>query len=171
METLWTESGWALPSEATLMRIGSRLLTAVVLGGIIGIERESTNRAAGLRTHMLVALGATVFTLVSVEAGATAGDLANVVKGLAAGIGFLGAGAILKSAAEREIRGLTTAASIWLTAAVGMAVGAGQAWLALMAILLSVGTLLLGRWESRSRILNPTRHDDADVTTRRSDDA
>lgn len=148
METFLTDAGWDLPSTSTLVRFGSRMLTAVVMGAIVGIEREQSRRAAGLRTHMLVALGATVFTLVPIEAGAVAGDLANVVKGIAAGVGFLGAGAILKLAADREIQGLTTAASIWLTAAVGMAIGAGYMWLALGAIVLSLATLILGRLDS-----------------------
>jgi putative Mg2+ transporter-C (MgtC) family protein len=148
METFLTDAGWDLPPTSTLVRFGSRMLSAVVMGAIVGIEREQSRRAAGLRTHMLVALGATVFTLVPVEAGALAADLANVVKGIAAGVGFLGAGAILKLAADREIQGLTTAASIWLTAAVGMAIGAGYMWLALGAIILSLATLILGRFDS-----------------------
>jgi putative Mg2+ transporter-C (MgtC) family protein len=116
--------------------MGSRLLTAVVLGGVIGWEREIRGRAAGLRTHMLVALGSALFTLVPLESGSQ--DLANIVKGVAAGIGFLGAGAILKLTAEREIKGLTTAGSIWLTAAMGVACGAGKMWIALASIVLSI---------------------------------
>jgi putative Mg2+ transporter-C (MgtC) family protein len=144
-------SGWEIPSDIDVVRMASRLVTAVVLGGIVGWERESRGRAAGLRTHMMVALGAALFTLVPVEAGATAADLANVVKGLAAGVGFLGAGAILKRETQQEIQGLTTAASIWLTAAVGLAAGAGYVWIAVLAIALSVVILLLmGRLEPGS---------------------
>jgi putative Mg2+ transporter-C (MgtC) family protein len=77
-------------------------------------------------------------------------ELAAVVRGIAPGIGFIGAGAILKLAAEREIKGLTTAASIWLTAAVGMATGAGMMWPALISVLLSLFVLaVLGQWENR----------------------
>jgi putative Mg2+ transporter-C (MgtC) family protein len=142
------EAGLALPPAMTLFRIATRLLCAAILGAIVGWERETSGRAAGLRTHIMVALGAALFTVAPMEAGATASDLAQLVKGIAAGIGFLGAGAILKLAAEREIQGLTTAASIWLTAAVGLAVGAGQVWLALFAIVLSLATLVvLRRWE------------------------
>jgi len=148
MDDFWIESGWALPPIATMVRLASRLIAAVVMGAVVGIEREQSRRAAGLRTHMLVALGATVFTLVALEAGATSADLATVVKGIASGIGFLGAGAILKLTSDREIHGLTTAASIWLTAAVGIAIGAGYMWLALGSILLSLATLVLGRFDS-----------------------
>jgi putative Mg2+ transporter-C (MgtC) family protein len=148
VEGLLHEVGLTLPPATALVRIAARLLCAAILGAIVGWERESRGRAAGLRTHIMVALGAALFTLAPMEAGANASDLAQLVKGIAAGIGFLGAGAILKVAAEREIQGLTTAASIWLTAAVGLAVGAGQVWLALFAIVLSLATLVaLRRWD------------------------
>src|SRR5690606_42058828 len=94
-----------------------------------------------------------------------AADLAQVVKGVASGIGFIGAGAILKLAAEREIKGLTTAASIWLTAAVGLAAGAGQMRSALLSVLLSLFILaVLGRLErqfSRQPLHRPANHDAA----------
>jgi putative Mg2+ transporter-C (MgtC) family protein len=140
---LWlAEAGWEAPSGPTLVRIGSRLLSAVIFGALVGIERERRGMAAGLRTHMMVCLGAALFTIVPLEVGGFV-DLTQVVKGLAAGIGFLGGGAILKLAAEREIKGLTTAASIWLTAAVGMSAGAGKMWIALIAVVLSVVILAL----------------------------
>jgi putative Mg2+ transporter-C (MgtC) family protein len=139
MEMWLEEAGWELPPAATLVRLFSRLLSAVLLGALVGLERERRGMAAGLRTHMMVALGAALFTLVPIEVGgSTAADLAQVVKGIAAGVGFLGGGAILKLAAEREIKGLTTAASIWLTAAVGMASGAGKMWMALMSVAISL---------------------------------
>lgn len=141
METWLEHSGWALPPADLAVRVGSRLITAVVLGGVIGWEREIRGRAAGLRTHMMVALGSALFTLIPLESGHT--DLAAIVKGVAAGIGFLGAGAILKVIEEREIKGLTTAGSIWFTAAMGVACGAGKMWVALTATLLSVVILAL----------------------------
>ncbi len=109
-----------------------RLILAAALGGALGYERERLGKAAGLRTHMLVALGSALFVLSAVEAGAGPGDLTRVVQGIATGIGFVGAGAILKlaEAGHLQVHGLTTASTVWVAAAVGIAVGAGGFWLA-----------------------------------------
>jgi putative Mg2+ transporter-C (MgtC) family protein len=120
---------FTLPDMARLGHVLVRVLVAAALGGLLGAEREAAGKAAGLRTHMLVALGAALFVLFPAEAGMSTSDLSRVIQGVATGIGFIGAGTILKRAANDEIQGLTTAASIWLTAAIGMAVGAGQLWL------------------------------------------
>ena len=109
-------------SDTELLAAGravGRLVVAILLGAVLGFERERRGRAAGLRTHSLVALGAALFTVVPMLFGATAADLAQVVKGLAAGVGFLGAGAILKGSEQGDVQGLTTAANIWLTVAGG----------------------------------------------------
>jgi putative Mg2+ transporter-C (MgtC) family protein len=105
-----------------------RLLTAVGLGGILGIERQFHGRWAGLRTHMTVAMGAATFTVLalSVVGDESKGDLTRVIQGIAAGIGFLGAGTILKLSDRMEVKGLTTASAIWLAAAVGTAAGLGE---------------------------------------------
>lgn len=103
-----------------------RLLLASVLGGAVGWERERMNRAAGLRTHVLVAVGSALFTILSVTSFLNLGkvnDPARVAAQIVSGIGFLGAGAIMKNGAT--VRGLTTAATLWVVAAIGMAVGAG----------------------------------------------
>ena len=102
-----------------------RLLLAALLGSLIGLERERLLWAAGLRTHMLVSLGSALFVLVPYQAGMALDDMSRVLQGVASGIGFLGAGAIIKLREESHIRGLTTAAGIWLTAAVGVAAGLG----------------------------------------------
>jgi putative Mg2+ transporter-C (MgtC) family protein len=112
------------PVEAA--RLTVRLLVAVALGAVIGYDRERNASSAGLRTHMLVALGAALFIIVPQHAGFEADQMSRVVQGLIAGIGFLGAGAIIKLDDRREIKGLTTAASIWLVAAIGMTAGLGQ---------------------------------------------
>lgn len=117
------------PDLAQLGHVLVRVVVAAALGGLLGAERERAGKAAGLRTHMLVALGAALFVLFPAEAGMSTSDLSRVIQGVATGIGFIGAGTILKRAESDEIQGLTTAASIWLTAAIGMAVGAGQLWL------------------------------------------
>jgi putative Mg2+ transporter-C (MgtC) family protein len=128
MDALRTEL-FDLPDLAQFVRVLVRLSAAVVLGGLLGYEREREGKAAGFRTHMLVALGAAVFTVAPIEAGMITGDLSRVFQGIVTGIGFIGAGTILKRADEQEIQGLTTAANLWSTAAVGMAVGLGHLWL------------------------------------------
>jgi putative Mg2+ transporter-C (MgtC) family protein len=94
-------------------RICTRLLVAVALGGLLGYEREAVGAAAGLRTHMMVAVGSALFVLVPQQAGMPMEDISRVIQGIAAGIGFLGAGAILKQKEVQAIKGLTTAAGIW----------------------------------------------------------
>lgn len=117
-------------------RVCVRLVGAWILGGIIGFNREKAGKAAGLRTHMLVCTGTALFVLAGIEAGADSAALMRIVQGVAAGIGFLGAGVILKMPEERRISGVTTAADIWVTSAVGIAAGMGFVWPAALAILL-----------------------------------
>jgi putative Mg2+ transporter-C (MgtC) family protein len=123
-----------IPDFAQMVRVVVRICTAALLGGILGAERERAGKAAGLRTHMLVALGCALFVLFPAEAGMAQADLSRVIQGVATGIGFIGAGTILKRSDSREVEGLTTAAGIWLTGAVGLAVGAGQLWLPVIAV-------------------------------------
>jgi putative Mg2+ transporter-C (MgtC) family protein len=128
METV-VQDLFHLPDAAQVARVLARMLVASMLGALLGAERQRAGKAAGLRTHMLVALGASLFVLFPAEAGMAVADLSRVIQGVATGIGFIGAGTILKRPENEEIRGLTTAASIWLTAAIGMSVGAGHLWL------------------------------------------
>ena len=122
-----------------------RLILAAALGGVLGYERERQGKAAGLRTHMLVALGSALFVLAAVEAGAAPGDVTRVVQGIATGIGFVGAGAILKLADQGhvQVRGLTTASTVWIAAAVGIAVGTGRIWLPVFSTALSLIILVV----------------------------
>lgn len=122
---------------AQLLRGTLRLGLAAFLGAIVGWEREKWHKAAGLRTHMLVAIGGALFMLAPHELGMTSADLSRVIQGIVTGIGFLGAGAILKLSEHREIRGLTTAAGIWLTAGVGVATGLGRYALAIGSVILA----------------------------------
>lgn len=135
----WWHGG--IENTAHLLRCLIRLSLAAVLGGILGWEREREGKNAGVRTHMLVALGTALFVLVPDEAGLGADGIGRAVQGVAAGIGFIGAGTILKKSSPAEVRGLTTAGSIWLTAAGGVAVGMGWMWPALLAVL--IGWLVL----------------------------
>ncbi len=122
------EDLFQVPDAAQMVRVVTRIGVAAVLGALLGYQRERAGKAAGLRTHMLVAVGAALFVLAPVEAGMPVADLSRVIQGVATGVGFLGAGTILKRTESAEVQGLTTAASVWLTAAVGLAVGAGQLW-------------------------------------------
>lgn len=128
-----------------MARITVRLIVAMIFGAVIGIQRERAGKPAGLRTHMLVALGAAVFIIASGEFGMNADSISRVIQGLVTGIGFLGAGAILKLYDKRAVEGLTTAAGIWMTAALGVAVGLGRFGLALVATLLAWMTLSVVR--------------------------
>lgn len=134
------------PSQLT--RVTVRLLMAAVLGGILGFEREHKGKAAGVRTHMLVSLGAALFVLVPQMAGADPAAISRVVQGIVAGIGFLGAGTILKGDKldTHQVKGLTTAAGLWMTAAIGVAAGMGREATALLSTLLALGVLALMPW-------------------------
>ena len=107
-----------VPEVGHLTDVAVRLVAAAILGGILGAERELEGKAAGLRTHMLVALGAALFVLLPSEIGMATADLSRVIQGVATGIGVIGAGTILKLRDRQEIIGLTTAANLWLTAAI-----------------------------------------------------
>lgn len=133
-----------LPDAGTMTVIVVRVLTAAILGGIIGWERESKGRAAGLKTHVLVSIGAALFVLAPLLAGIDPGDVTRVMQGIVQGIGFLGAGAILRRGRGERVEGLTTAAGIWMTAAIGMAAGMGQEMVAVIttAMALVVFTVL-----------------------------
>ena len=119
-------------------RIVVRLTVAAVLGGLLGWEREHAGKAAGVRTHMLVSMGAALFVLVAQQAGIEPADNSRVLQGIIAGVGFLGAGTILKGDAESQVKGLTTAAGIWLTAAIGVAAGLGRETTAVLSTLLAL---------------------------------
>jgi putative Mg2+ transporter-C (MgtC) family protein len=129
-----------VPDAEQFTRLLVRLLVAAVLGGMLGMQRERHGKAAGVRTHMLVALGAALFVLVPMQAGMASEDLSRVVQGVVAGVGFLCAGSILKSG-DDHVRGLTTAAGIWLTAAIGLAAGMGREMTAALSALLALAIL------------------------------
>lgn len=123
---------FSVPDAGHALTVLVRIVAAGLLGAVIGGERELEGKAAGLRTHMLVSLGAALFIIAPREAGLRGGELAYAVQGVAAGIGFIGAGTILKLAEGERIKGLTTAAGIWMTAAVGVAAGIGPLWVSVL---------------------------------------
>ena len=143
-QTVWTtlQSEFAdIDDVAQLTRITVRLLIAALLGAVLGFEREHKGKAAGVRTHMLVAMGAALFVMVPQLSGAQADAMSRVVQGVIAGIGFLGAGTILKGHAEdadQHVKGLTTAAGLWITAAIGVSAGLGRESTAILSTLLAL---------------------------------
>jgi len=114
-----------IPDLSTMTRIVVRLVLAALLGGILGYERERKARSAGVRTHMLVAVGSALFILGPLQSGMHISDMSRVIQGVVQGVGFLGAGAIIVRAANLKVEGLTTAANIWATAGIGVVVGLG----------------------------------------------
>lgn len=126
-----------------------KLLLSFVLGGVIGFEREIRDKPAGLRTHILIALASTLFTLLSMSSSfgdpaVVTRDPARVAAAILGGMGFIGAGVIIS--AGGHVKGITTAASLWITAAVGMAVGLGEYGLAIFAAFLTLLTLTILVW-------------------------
>ncbi len=142
----WWEQSWLtvlqefsdLDDPVQVTRVVVRMMVAIVLGGLLGYERESIGAPAGLRTHMLVCLGSALFVLIPLQAGMAIDDLSRVLQGITAGIGFLCAGSIIKQSGKNNIHGLTTAASLWLTAAVGIAAGMGREATAILSTLFAM---------------------------------
>ena len=141
-----------IPDATQITRIALRLLVAAALGGLLGYEREQEGKSAGVRTHMLVAIGAALFVLIPQQAGASTADLTRVLQGLIAGVGFLGAGAIILGTKQVEPRGLTTAAGIWVTAAIGVAAGMGRESTAILSTLVALFVLSVVPWIVRDKI-------------------
>ena len=134
-------SEFDLPDAGTTTVIVVRLLTAAVLGGLLGMDRERKGRAAGLKTHILVSIGSALFVMAPLLSGIDPGDVTRVMQGIVSGIGFLGAGAIIKLERDVRIEGLTTAAGIWMVAAIGMAAGMGNEIMALATTLIALGVV------------------------------
>jgi putative Mg2+ transporter-C (MgtC) family protein len=132
MDVLWQELIYGLPDGRHLAIVLIRVVAAVLLGGILGIQREKARKPAGLRTHMIVCLGTAVVVLSCLASNMDMSGLSRVIQGIVTGIGFIGAGSILKLSEQREIKGLTTAAGLWMTAAIGVAVGLGSLGVALI---------------------------------------
>ena len=130
-----------MPDAGTTTVIVVRLLAAAVFGGMLGIERESKGRAAGLKTHILVSIGSALFVMAPLLSGIDPGDVTRVMQGIVSGIGFLGAGAIIKLERDERIEGLTTAAGIWMVSAIGMAAGMGMEIIALATTLIALAVV------------------------------
>jgi putative Mg2+ transporter-C (MgtC) family protein len=142
MDLLWQELTTGFPDRTRLAVVVIRVIAAVVLGDFLGIERERAGKPAGFRTHMLVCLGTALVVLACTEVKMSLDGLSRVIQGIVTGIGFVGAGSILKLSESREIKGLTTAAGLWMTAIIGISVGLGALGLAVIGTLLTL--LVLG---------------------------
>ena len=143
MEIIWEELTSGLPDARQLAHVIIRLLAASLLGAIIGLQRERAGKPAGLRTHILVCLGTAVFVLSCSGVGMSLEGLSRVIQGIVTGIGFIGAGSILKVSEERDIQGLTTAAGVWMTAAIGVSVGLGSLGVAVLSTIFTLIILAL----------------------------
>ncbi len=146
----------AITVPGDLSTLALRLALATLLGAAVGANREIFLKPAGLRTHALVSLGAALATIVGLLLTGPQGDPSapgRVIQGIVAGIGFIGGGVILHLRDTRTVKGLTTAASIWIVSATGIAVGAGLWRSALIAVVLSLGVLTFGRHVDR--VLHP----------------
>jgi putative Mg2+ transporter-C (MgtC) family protein len=147
IRVLWQELTFGLHGTDQLAHVVIRLLAATLLGGLVGIQRESTRKPAGLRTHVLVSVASAAFIVACTGSGMSSDGISRVIQGIVTGIGFLGAGTILKLSHEHEIKGLTTAASVWMTAAIGVIVGLGSLGIALIVTSLALIILSLARLE------------------------
>ena len=147
LRILWQELTNGLHDSEQLAHVFIRLLAATLCGGLIGVQRESTRKPAGLRTHVLVSVATAAFIIACAASGMSADALSRVIQGIVTGIGFIGAGSILKLSHEHAIKGLTTAASVWMSAAIGVTVGLGALGIALMLTALALIILSLARLE------------------------
>lgn len=125
------------------VQITIRLMLAILLGGILGYEREQQGKAAGLRTHILVCSATAMLVLAAGPTEVLEDPMSRVVQGILAGVGFLCAGSIIKNNVDNDVQGLTTAASVWFTAAIGVVIGLGQPVLSILSALLAVVVLHL----------------------------
>lgn len=165
MDTWWAQIASTVIKEfSDLSDVGQatrlvlRLTVAAVLGGLLGMEREHKGKAAGIRTHMLVAMGSALFVMLSQQSGIAPADMSRVIQGLIAGIGFLGAGTILKGEEPNKVQGLTTAAGIWMTSAIGMAAGLGLEVTAVLSTLLALVIFAVVPWMIDTRDDNTDKH-------------
>ncbi|ART78868.1 MgtC/SapB family protein [Oceanisphaera avium] len=145
MDYLWEALAYGIPDTRELTHFTFRLLGASFCGALIGLQRERAGKPAGVRTHILVCLGTATFILGCSSIGMTLDGLSRVIQGIVTGIGFIGAGTILKLNDEQNIKGLTTAAGLWMTAGIGVAAGVGSLGVALLGTVITLITLALVR--------------------------
>lgn len=146
--------------DGTTLELVLRLCASIALGALVGLEREITRKPAGLRTHVLVSMGACLFTMASfymIPPG-TGADYGRIAAGIVTGIGFIGAGSVI--ATRGHVSGITTAASLWIVAAIGLVIGMGNYILSLAAAILSFLILRIGKVEREIEYGPKERHEE-----------
>lgn len=143
MEMLWHELTLGLGSSRQVVQVLIRLVVAALCGALVGVQRQRARKPAGLRTHILVCLTSSLVVVACMGMGMNLDAQSRVIQGLLTGIGFLGAGSILKLSHEHDIKGLTTAAGLWTMAAIGIACGVGTIGIALIGTALTLIVLAL----------------------------
>lgn len=166
MDIFWEELMGGLPDTRQLIHFVIRIVAAAILGALIGLQRERVGKPAGLRTHILVMLGTTVFVLAGSLYGMNSDGLSRVIQGIVTGIGFIGAGSILKLNNERDVKGLTTAAGVWMTAAIGVAVGLGLVGLAIISTAL---TLLVLKISDPADLHSKAKENTAEISDKKDE--
>ncbi|MGD9587745.1 MAG: MgtC/SapB family protein [Pyrinomonadaceae bacterium] len=160
METIWNELTGGLTVSGDAVRVVFRLFASLILGAVVGLQREWSGKPAGLRTHILVSMGTTLVVVACLSIDIGNDGISRVIQGIVTGIGFIGAGAILKQSQKMEVHGLTTAAGVWLTAAAGVAIGLGRTGIAFIGIAAGIAVLsLLGRFEVRMGWADPPKEE------------
>lgn len=138
-----------------------RLIIAAILGGMIGLERESVHKPAGLRTHIFVSMGSALYSLIAISGildvyGTTGYNPAQIISGILTSVGFIGAGVIIHRS-DHHVEGITTAAGIWVSAGIGVAVGIGFYVLAISSVIISLVTLLgINRLKQQNSVRSET---------------
>ena len=161
MDLLWNELTFGIGDGREIAKVFIRMVAAIIFGAAIGIEREVAGKQAGVRTHMLVTLGTTAVVLVCVQYGFSTDGLSRVIQGIVTGIGFIGAGSIIKQSDKMNVQGLTTSSGIWIAAAIGVATGLGAVGLAAIGTVLSLSILTIAvaidNWIKKRRLTRERR--------------
>ena len=161
MDVLWSELTAGLQGGEHAGRIVIRLIAAMIFGAAIGLQSEHSNKPAGLRTHILVSMGSSLFVIACIADQMSSDAISRVIQGIATGIGFVGTGAILKRNENFEVHGLTTAAGLWMTSAVGITVGLGRIGIAAIGVVLTLIVLSVLRYfEVKAGLSGPSKADD-----------
>ena len=157
MDVIWDEITFGLPEWRQFIQVVVRLAATIIIAGLIGFQREAAGKSAGLRTHIMVALGSTLFVLGCIGAGMKDDATSRVIQGIVTGIGFIGAGTILKK--ETRIKGLTTSAGLWTTCAIGVVIGLGELGIAMIGGVFAFIVLTGLAWFEK-RYVDPEDRDD-----------
>lgn len=156
METITSELFRGIPQTDMLIRFLVRIFAALVFGALIGLQRASVGKAAGMRTHVLVCTGTCLFVVAAI--GGSFGDdaISRIIQGIVTGIGFIGAGTIVKGDQESQVQGLTTASGIWMTSGIGVVTGLGMVGLGFIGTLVALLILALAeKFEVAMHIKKP----------------